>query len=143
MCAGLIGITAPCDCVEPWAAIAIGFGAGLFFIMGSWILDKLKVDDPVDAIPGHFFAGIWGVLSVGIFDAHQGLVSTSPQRWQYLKWEIIGLFSIMGWAGSLSFIYFFTAKKLGRLRVHPVVEIIGLDRAYFGGLSKKDLRALE
>jgi len=29
-------------------------------------------------------------------------------------------------------------KKLGLLRVHPVVEIIGLDRAYFGGLSRKD-----
>ena len=51
--------------------------------------------------------------------------------------------TIMAWAGSISFLYFFIVKKLGFLRVDPVVEIIGLDRAYFGGLSKKDIAKLK
>lgn len=67
VCAGLIGITGPCDCVEPWAAFVIGIVSGLFFILGSVILEKLKIDDPCDAIPNHLFAGVWGVLSIGIF----------------------------------------------------------------------------
>lgn len=49
----------------------------------------------------------------------------------------------MAWAGSISFIYFYTVNKLGWLRVDPIVEIIGLDRAYFGGLSVKDLQMLK
>eukprot|EP00347_Sterkiella_histriomuscorum_P019594 403341033 len=96
ICAGLIGITAPCDCVEPWAAIAIGVGAGL-----------------------------------------------SENRGTYFAWQLCGLITIMAWAGSISFLYFLIVKKLGYLRVDPVVEIIGLDRSYFGGLTKKDLKMLQ
>ena len=31
------------------------------------LLDKLKIDDVVGAIPAHLVAGIWGTLCVGIF----------------------------------------------------------------------------
>jgi ammonium transporter, Amt family len=88
VCAGLIGITAPCDCVEPWAAFVIGVVAGFFFITGSVILEKLKIDDPCDAIPSHFFAGIWGVLAVGIFHNTSGLVAVDSEneRGLYFAW---------------------------------------------------------
>ena len=39
--AGLVGITAACDVVEPWAAFIIGIGSGLTFILGSWLLKRL------------------------------------------------------------------------------------------------------
>ncbi|CDW89642.1 ammonium transporter [Stylonychia lemnae] len=144
ICAGLISITAPCDCVEPWAAILIGFIGGLFFIFGSMILIAFKVDDPVDAIPCHFFAGIWGVLAVGIFHRETGLVNSEyAERFHFLGWQIASLLSIIAWAGGISLIYFLIARRLKLLRVHPLVEIIGLDRAYFGGLTKKDLKMLK
>lgn len=107
------------------------------------ILVKLKIDDPVDAVPGHFFAGIWGVLAVGIFDNHKGLISQDENRGLYFAWQLCALVCIMCWAGSISFIYFYIVKKVGYLRVEPIVEIIGLDRAYFGGLSKKDLHKIK
>jgi Amt family ammonium transporter len=48
--AGLVAITAPCNNVYPWAALAIGVISGLQYIFSCWILAKLKIDDPVDAV---------------------------------------------------------------------------------------------
>jgi len=65
--AGLVAITAPCACVEPWAAIVIGSAAGVIVVLGVELLDKLQIDDPVGAVPVHGMCGIWGTLAVGIF----------------------------------------------------------------------------
>jgi len=65
--AGLVGITAPCAFVEPWAACVIGITSGIIVVLGVELLDKLQIDDPVGAVPVHGFCGIWGTLCVGIF----------------------------------------------------------------------------
>jgi Amt family ammonium transporter len=65
--AGLVGITAPCAYVEPWAAIVIGLVSGVIVVAGVLLLDKLHIDDPVGAVPVHGFNGIWGTLAVGLF----------------------------------------------------------------------------
>ena len=36
------------------------------------LLQKLKIDDPVDASPVHGFCGIWGVLAAALFDWGSG-----------------------------------------------------------------------
>merc|ERR1712045_58507 len=64
---GLVGITANCCVVEPWAAVLIGIISGWVYVLSSKLLVKLKIDDAVDAIPVHGFCGIWGCLAVGIF----------------------------------------------------------------------------
>jgi Amt family ammonium transporter len=77
--AGLVGITAPCAFVEPWAAIIIGAVSGVIVVFGVLLLDKLRIDDLVGAIPVHGFNGIWGTVAVGLFGrqtlglAHNGL----------------------------------------------------------------------
>jgi len=65
--AGLVAVTAPCACIEPWAAIVIGAVAGVVVVFGVGLLDKLHIDDPVGAVPVHGLCGIWGTISVGIF----------------------------------------------------------------------------
>ena len=65
--AGLVGITAPCAFVEPWAACVIGLTSGIIVVLGVELLDKLHIDDPVGAVPVHGMCGIWGTLCVGIF----------------------------------------------------------------------------
>ncbi len=78
--AGLVGITAPCACVEPWAAAMIGAIAGIIVVFAVELLDKLHIDDPVGAVPVHGVCGIWGTVAVGIFGkealglAHNGLI---------------------------------------------------------------------
>jgi ammonium transporter, Amt family len=49
---GLVAITGGCGVVEPWAAVLTGAVAGLLYMVGSWALVKLRLDDAVDAIPG-------------------------------------------------------------------------------------------
>jgi ammonium transporter, Amt family len=68
MLAGLVGITAPCAFVDPWAAAVIGIVAGVLVIESIFFVERrLKVDDPVGAISVHGVNGIWGVLAVGVF----------------------------------------------------------------------------
>jgi Amt family ammonium transporter len=50
MLAGLVSITASCNNVEPWAAIAIGVISGFVYIFACWVIAKIKIDDPVEAI---------------------------------------------------------------------------------------------
>ena len=47
---GLVAITAGCATVETWAAVIIGFFAGLFYLLGSFALVRLRIDDAVDAL---------------------------------------------------------------------------------------------
>lgn len=121
--------------MEPWAAAAVGFGSAIFFIGGSFILEKMEIDDPVDAIPCHFFCGIWGVLATGIFSNVSGVVYGFEGSLLFLAYQTCGVAAIMAWSGSVSLIYFYIVKKLGFLRVSPEVEKIGLDMAYLGGIG--------
>ena len=65
--AGLVAVTAPCAYIEPWAAIAIGLIGGIIVVFGVSLLDRIRVDDPVGAVPVHALNGIWGTLAIGIF----------------------------------------------------------------------------
>ena len=52
--AGLVGITAGCDCVDVWAAAVIGAVTSVIMCWSvSFIDKKLHVDDPVGAISGY------------------------------------------------------------------------------------------
>ena len=64
---GLVAITAPCYWVSPLGAIIIGAVAGIVVPLGVDLLERLKIDDPIGAVPVHMMAGIWGTLSVGLF----------------------------------------------------------------------------
>jgi Amt family ammonium transporter len=66
--AGLVGITAPCAFVPPWAAVVIGAIAAPVMIGSVYLVERvLKVDDPVGAVSVHGAGGLWGLLAVGIF----------------------------------------------------------------------------
>ena len=68
--AGLVGITAGCAYVDPWAAVVIGLIAGIIMIFGvRFVKNILKADDPVGAVTVHGICGAWGLLAVGIFAA--------------------------------------------------------------------------
>ena len=64
--AGLVSITARPDITEHYWAVIIGAVGGLIVVLGLKLLEKLKLDDVVGAVPAHLFAGIWGTLAVSI-----------------------------------------------------------------------------
>src|SRR5437763_13064368 len=65
--AGLVAITCPCYWVSPTGAIALGGIAGVIVVMGVELLEYLRIDDPIGAVPVHGMCGIWGTLSLGLF----------------------------------------------------------------------------
>jgi Amt family ammonium transporter len=65
--AGLVAITCPCYWVSPTGAILLGAVAGGVVVAGVELLEWLRIDDPIGAVPVHGFCGIWGTLSLGLF----------------------------------------------------------------------------
>ncbi len=65
--AALVAITAACAFVAPWAAILIGFIAGVIVVFGVLFVERIGIDDPVGALSAHGMAGVWGTLSLGFF----------------------------------------------------------------------------
>jgi len=69
--AGLVAITCPCYWVSPLGATILGGVAGFVVFGGVKLLEHLRIDDPIGAVPVHGFAGIWGTLSLGLFASGQ------------------------------------------------------------------------
>lgn len=86
--AGLVGITASCHIVAPWAAVVIGCGAGMICCLVTEILPKFKIDDVIGAFPAHACAGVFGTLALAFLadSSHFGEgVTAWAQFWIQLK----------------------------------------------------------
>jgi len=144
--AGLVSITAGCGNVENGSAFVIGL-VGAFIYQGtSMLLQKLKVDDPVDASAVHGACGIWGVLAAALFDWGNGFdhfhgwsgfhcmqVSATDTTCQKgiggtaLGVNIAMVLVICLWAGSLSTMAFALLKHSELLRIDNETESEGMD----------------
>ena len=132
--AGLVGITAPCAFVEPWAAVVIGGIAAPIMIGSLYFVERvLKVDDPVGAVSVHGAAGLWGLLAVGIFAdgtfGVSGLVDGSG--WQILA-QLISMGVVVSWALVTGFALFMMLKFTMGIRADRAEELEGLDVSEHG-----------
>ncbi len=119
--AGLVSITAEPLQPGPLAAILIGAVGGVIVVFAVPLLDKLKIDDVVGAIPVHLIAGIWGTLVVPLSNAEASFAT------QIIGIVAMGLFSFV-----TAFIVFFILKVTIGLRASQEDEMKGLDLAEIG-----------
>lgn len=141
--AGLVAITAPCAFVDSWAAVVIGLIAGVIVCWATVLLDQWKIDDPVGAVPVHFFNGLWGVLAVGIFANG----NSDTAAWNGVESAVTGLLyggttqifaqlaevgSIFVFVFGLTYVFFKALAALKLLRVSREVELQGLDLPEMG-----------
>jgi len=125
--AGLVAITAPCAYVTPGYAILIGAIGGVIVVYGTVWLEKLKIDDPVGAVPVHLFNGAWGTVSIGLFGSVGiGSLITGDGGQQLIS-QLIGIVAVGVWCLVTGFILFLSIKAINGLRVAPEEEIEGLD----------------
>ncbi|MCY3504667.1 MAG: ammonium transporter [Chloroflexi bacterium] len=137
--AGLVAITAGTATVDPWASVVIGAVGALVMYYGVQLLDaRFRIDDPVGAVSVHAFAGIWGVLAVGLFSSEAGMTAAgyaNPQHYglflggggEQLLMQLIGIAAIVGWTAVTGGILFFAIKFTVGLRVSEEEEMRGLD----------------
>jgi ammonium transporter, Amt family len=92
---GLVSITASSAYVSLAVAILIGMVSSFWIIFLEQLLHRLRIDDPVGAIPVHLGCGIWGTLAVGLF-AHQlpGYVGEPITRVQQILAQITGIIAV-------------------------------------------------
>ena len=60
---GMVAACAGCDAFRPWAALLVGLGAGVAYMCVSWLVTRVGLDDPVDAVAVHAGGGLWGCLA--------------------------------------------------------------------------------
>jgi len=65
--AGLVAITPACAFVAPWAAVVIGFLAGIICSVAVGLKYLFNFDDSLDVVGVHLVGGIFGSLSIGFF----------------------------------------------------------------------------
>lgn len=124
--AGLVGITAGCDCVSATGAAIIGSICGILMIFSVEFIDKiLKIDDPVGASSVHGVCGFTGTILTGLFSTSEGLFYGAGSG--FLGAQVFGA-SIVGiWAAGMGFLIFKGLDKVHGLRVSKRVEEEGLD----------------
>ena len=118
--AGLVSITAGPYITEHWWAIIIGAIGGVICTLGIKLLEKLKLDDVVGAVPAHLFAGIWGTLAVCI--AAGGDFGA----------QITGVAAVGGFVFVVSWLLWQVLARTVSVRVSPEVEHLGQDAGELG-----------
>lgn len=134
--AGLVSVTCPCNNVENWAALVLGALGGIVYILACIFMQKYKIDDPVEATQVHGFCGLWGLFCQGIFDRDKGVIYTA--NFDQIKVQVYGIIAIFSWTTFLCYGFFALMKKMNRLRVDAIYEIIGLDAIMHEEFDKFD-----
>lgn len=122
--AGLVAITAGADVMGPLAAVLVGAIAGFLVVGGVVVLDKLRVDDPVGAVPVHLVNGVFGTLAVGVFGS---LASPGQLLDQLVGVAVVGAFAFVS-----AYALLFAIDKVMGLRVSEEEEHLGLDLGEHG-----------
>ncbi len=119
--AGLVSITAEPLTPSVPAALFIGAVGGIIVVYTIPLLDRLKIDDVVGAIPVHLFAGIWGTMIVPL---------TNPATSYGI--QLIGVVAIGAFTFIVYSIIWLVLKKTLGIRVSEESEALGLDKAEVG-----------
>ena len=128
--AGLVSITAePLTPSLPMAALIGGIG-GVIVVVFVPLLDKLRIDDVVGAIPVHLVAGIWGTMAVPLTNDGANFAVQATGVVAY------GAFTFI-----VSLVLFGILRAGVGLRASPEEEAIGLDQSEVGVLAYPEFSA--
>ncbi len=132
--AGLVAITASAHAVSTLDAAVIGSVGGVVMLGVYTLLERLKIDDAVGAVPVHLGAGIWGTLAVGLFGQAQFL-ETGLSRGDQIVIQIIGVIVAAVWTFLTVYIILNIVNRFYPLRVSVEDEQIGLNVSEHGATT--------
>ncbi|WP_417677535.1 ammonium transporter [Roseibium sp.] len=119
--AGLVSITAEPLAPTVLQSVIVGGVGAAIVVFAVPLLDKLKIDDVVGAIPVHLLAGIWGTFIVPFSN---GDTSYGTQ--------LIGIVAYGAFVVVVSAIVWLILKYTIGIRVSEEEEAMGLDKAEIG-----------
>lgn len=129
--AGLVAITAPCDCTNALGSMIIGAVSGILVVVAVEVIDKkLHIDDPVGAVAVHCVNGVWGTIAVGLFSTGADGVGKGlfyGGGFKQLGIQLVGFLAVAAWTTVMMILTFTLIKKTNGLRVSRDEGIKGLD----------------
>jgi Amt family ammonium transporter len=130
--AGLVAITPACAFVAPWAAVVIGFVAGILCSLAVGLKYVFKIDDSLDVVGVHLVGGIWGSLSIGIFGS-SAVNSIGLDGLAYgggtalLTKQLLGVGLVFAYSFIATLIIGFAIEKTMGFRIKRESELEGID----------------
>jgi len=129
---GLVAITPACAFVAPWAAVVIGFIAGIICSLAVDLKYKFNFDDSLDVVGVHLVGGVWGSLSVGFFGASavnsigvDGLLYGGGS--ELLVKQAMGVGLVFAYSFIVTLIIGYAIEKTIGFRVTKDSEVEGID----------------
>ena len=130
--AGLVAITPACAFVDPWAAVVIGFVAGILCSLAVGLKYVFNIDDSLDVVGVHLVGGIWGSLSLGIFGTAavnsiglDGLLYGGGT--ELLMKQLLGVGLVFAYSFIATLIIGFAIEKTMGFRIKRENELEGID----------------
>lgn len=130
--AGLVAITPACAFVAPWAAVVIGFIAGILCSLAVGLKYIFKIDDSLDVVGVHLVGGVWGSLSIGIFGS-SAINSIGLDGLAYgggtalLMKQLLGVGLVFAYSFVATLIIGFAIEKTMGFRIKRESELEGID----------------
>ncbi len=118
---GLVSITAEPQTPSFFMATLIGGVGGGLVVLAIPLLDRLRIDDVVGAIPVHLGCGIWGTLAVPLTNPAASLGS-----------QIVGIVAIGAFVSTVSFVVWFVLRATVGIRLDAAAERLGADQSELG-----------
>ena len=124
--AGLVGVTAGCDCVSAGGAAIIGLNCGGLMIYSVEFTHRGQTSDaPVGASSVHGVCGFTSTVLSGLFSTSEGVFYGAG--WGFFGAQLFGALVVGTWAALMGYIIFTVLNKIHGLRVPARVEEEGLD----------------
>ena len=117
---GLVAIAAGPDLTDHHVALLIGAAGGGVCAAGIKLLQRLRIDDEVGAIPAHMGAGVWGTFAVCIAGGGDPLV------------QLIGIVAVGVFVFGASLLAWRLIDRIAGARISPRVEALGQDTTELG-----------
>lgn len=120
-----VGITGVSNDTTLGNSFIIGSSSALIYILFSRQTSRITLDDPLEVTVIHGIAGFWGTICVGIFNKTNGLVTTGSSK--QVTIQLYGSLALLTLSIVPFLIFFLILKKLYKLRVGEIFEILGQD----------------
>ncbi|AFZ22886.1 ammonium transporter [Cylindrospermum stagnale PCC 7417] len=146
--AGLVGITAGCAFIAPWASVVIGLTGGILVVWGIDFVESLHIDDPVGAFAVHGINGMMGTIAIGLFGQSELTLNKKAGLFlgggfDLLGIQLLGIVAICLFTIAFAFLMFGGLKAIGHLRVDPEADRVGIDAYEHGATVWPDVYAVE
>ena len=154
--AGLAAITPCAGFIDVWWAIPIGIIAPLLLIAISKLLERIRIDDPVDSFASHFCPAAFGVFANAFISKreHIAFVQNVPladvHKWgifygghaSILGYQILGLAVGSVWMIFWALVMIVPLHSSGIFRVSHETQLAGLDNTKHRGSAWPHFKAI-